>query len=86
MRACFFAAPAVSSVDAWLDEFLPAVRSSSRKSGGSRSASRRRRWEERARFAAADESPDTGRRGSDGVRTNQTRPQHSQNVRVLGLS
>ena len=23
MRACFFAAPAVSSVDAWLDEFLP---------------------------------------------------------------
>ena len=23
MRACFLAAPAVSSVDAWLDEFLP---------------------------------------------------------------
>ena len=38
MRACFFAAPAVSSVDAWLDEVLPSrVRSSSRKSGGSRS-------------------------------------------------
>ena len=32
MRACFVAAPAVSSVDAWLDKFLPSrVRSSSRE-------------------------------------------------------
>jgi len=47
MRACFFAAPAVPSVDAWLDEFLPAVRSSSRK---------KRRLPERVQAAALEMS------------------------------
>ena len=78
MRACFVAAPAVTSVDAWLDEFLPSrVQSSSGETA----------LPERVQAAALLEMSAALRGGrrksghwtecSDGVRTDQTRPQHS---------
>ena len=76
MRACFFAAPAVSSVDAWLDEFLPSrVQSSTRETALLEGVQAAALLEMSAALRGGRRKSGHWTECSDGVRMDQTRPQ-----------